>query len=371
MTVHQDPFREAREQSGVQNTEFNGEKIPFILRLKELRKTVKDWQNFSSDHPFNVVPHSEENLRSMRQIPIEMDPPEHTDYRALVEPFFKRPTETEYMLDMAEMVHSMVADALNKEEMDAVYEFALPLQCRALARLLHVPESESEVWEAWELHALTEGSGLESYTAEQFKKAEKEPGEDFFSMLNGVDFRGRKLTFEEKQGIANVTFAGGKDTVINVVSSIFVYMSEHPEALAFLRQDEKYIMTACEEFVRYVSPLTAISRTCPHAAKVGEHEIPGGSRVGLCWPSANRDGSVFKNPDEVVLDRVPNPHIGFGYGIHNCLGAPQARLIIRSLLKALSSQVNRIEMVSFEPRVEKEESYTRQVGYDQVLVKMK
>ena len=168
-----------------------------------------------------------------------------------------------------------------------------------------------------------------------------------------------------------MTFAGGKDTVINVVSSIFVYMSEHQDALEFLRQDEKYIMTACEEFVRYVSPLTAISRTCPHAAKVGEHEIPGGSRVGLCWPSANRDGSVFKNPNEVVLDRVPNPHIGFGYGIHNCLGAPQARLIIRSLLKALRDQVKRIEMVSFEPRVEKEESYTRQVGYDRVLVKLK
>jgi cytochrome P450 len=91
----------------------------------------------------------------------------------------------------------------------------------------------------------------------------------------------------------------------------------------------------------------------------------------LCWPSANRDGSVFKNPNEVVLDRVPNPHIGFGYGIHNCLGAPQARLIIRSLLKALRDQVKRIEMVSFEPRVEKEESYTRQVGYDRVLVKLK
>ncbi|MBT3667946.1 MAG: cytochrome P450 [Opitutae bacterium] len=371
MHSNQDPFREAREQSGVQITEFNGENIPFVLRLKELRKVVKDWQNFSSDHPFKVVPHSEEKLRSMRQIPIEMDPPDHTDFRALVEPFFKRPTETEYMLDMAEMVHSMVADALSKGEMDAVYEFALPLQCRALARLLHVPESESEVWKGWGLHALTEGSGLEEYTAEQFAKAEKKPGDDFFSMLNGVDFRGRKLTFEEKQGIANVTFAGGKDTVINVVSSIIVYMSEHPEALVFLRQDEKYIMTACEEFVRYVSPLTAISRTCPHAANVGEHEIPGGSRVGLCWPSANRDGSVFKNPDEVVLDRVPNPHIGFGYGIHNCLGAPQARLIIRSLLKALRDQVKRIEMVSFEPRVEKEESYTRQVGYDRVLVKLK
>ncbi|MDA7699523.1 cytochrome P450 [bacterium] len=370
MPTHNDPFREAREQSGLQITECNGERIPYILGLKDLRKTVMDWQNFSSDHPFKVVPHSEENLRSMRQIPIEMDPPDHTDYRAIVEPFFKRPTHTEYMVDMAEMVSSMVSDALDKGELEAVHEFALPLQCRALARLLNVPESEAEVWRAWGLHALTEGSGLEAYTAKQFTAAEKNQGDDFFSMLNGVEFKGRALTFEEKQGIANVTFAGGKDTVINVVSSIIVYMSEHPGALDFLRQDEKYIMTACEEFVRYVSPLTVISRSCPHISKVGDHEIPAGSRVGLCWPSANRDASVFKKPDEVVLDRVPNPHIGFGYGIHNCLGAPQARLIIRSLLKSLSEQVKSIQLISVVPRIEKEESYTRQVGYDRVVVKL-
>ena len=124
MTSQQDPFKDARVSSGIKVTDFNGEKIPFVLRLKDLRKTVKDWQSFSSDHPFKVVPHSEENLRSMRQIPIEMDPPDHTDYRAIVEPFFKRPTHTEYMVDMAEMVSSMVSDALDKEELEAVHEFA-------------------------------------------------------------------------------------------------------------------------------------------------------------------------------------------------------------------------------------------------------
>ena len=164
---------------------------------------------------------------------------------------------------MAEMIHVMVSDLLNGNEIEAVHEFALPLQCKALALLLNVPESEAEVWKSWGLHALTEGSGLEDYTAEQFAKAEKNPGDDFFSMLNDVECRGNKLTFEEKQGIANVTFAGGKDTVINVVSSIIVYFAEQPESLKFLKQDEKYIITACEEFVRYVSPLTALVEAVP------------------------------------------------------------------------------------------------------------
>ena len=370
MPDHQDSFGNARENSAIQVTEFNGEKIPFVLRLKELRKTARNWEDFSSDHPFQVVPHSEAELRSMRQIPIEMDPPEHTDFRALVEPFFKRPMQRKYIEDMGKLITSMIEDMIGVGEVDAVNQFALPLQCRALARLLKVPDSEADKWMEWGMHALTKGSGLEDYTAEQFARAEQQPGDDFFSMLNQAVLNGEKLTFDEKQGIANVTFAGGKDTVINVVSSIIVYFAEHPEALIFLGEDERHILTACEEFVRYVSPLTAITRTCPHAAQVSGHDIPAGGRVGLCWPSANRDESVFKEPNKVVLDRMPNPHIGFGFGIHNCLGAPQARLIIRSLLRALCEQVKSIELISFEPRIEKEESYTRQVGYDRVVVKI-
>ena len=369
MSSTQDPFRESRQQSGVHMTDFRGESIPFILRLKDLRKTVKDWETFSSDHPFQVVPHTEEKMRTMRQIPIELDPPDHTDYRAIVEPIFKRPLDPVYISNMEELLGSMVSGVLGAGTIDAVHDFALPLQCRALTRLLNMPEQEAKVWEAWGLHALSEDTALEDYTAEQFARSERDPGEDFFSFLNQAAFRGRKLSHEEKQGIANVTFAGGKDTVINVVSSIVVYMSEHPEALEFLRADEKLIPPACEEFVRYVSPLTAITRTCPHGAKVAGQEVPAGSRVGLCWPSANRDEGIFKKPNEVKLDRMPNPHIGFGFGPHNCLGAPHARLVIRTLLKALCQQVEKIDLHSCVPRIEKETSYTRQVGYDQAMVR--
>ena len=104
MTDPRDPFKEARGKCPIHSTEFNGEEIPFVLGLKDLRKTVKDWQSFSSDHPFKVVPHTEEKMRSMRQIPIEMDPPDHTDYRSLVEPFFKRPNNPEYISDIEELI---------------------------------------------------------------------------------------------------------------------------------------------------------------------------------------------------------------------------------------------------------------------------
>ena len=138
MPISQDPFRDKREESGLQFTDFDGESIPFILRLKDLRKTVKNWQSFSSDHPFQVVPRSEEGFRSIRQVPIEMDPPDHTDFRTLLEPVFKRPNDLAYIAEMEEMVSSMITGLVGSGEIDAVYDLALPLQCRALAKLLQL-----------------------------------------------------------------------------------------------------------------------------------------------------------------------------------------------------------------------------------------
>ena len=115
------------------------------------------------------------------------------------------------------------------------------------------------------------------------------------------------------------------------------------------------------------------SRALTHLLGMPESEadiwIEAGTRVALCWPSANRDEGAFRDPDEVVLDRKPNPHVGFGFGPHNCLGAPHARLIIRSLLKSLCDQVQGIELLSTKPLMETESSYTRQVGYESVQVR--
>jgi len=376
MPDHQDPFRESRSQSGVQIVHCDGEDIPLVLRLQDVRKAANDWKTFSSDHPFKVILHSEENVRSVRQLPIEIDPPEHTDYRKLVEPLFRKPNEVWYQQKIVTLVNQMVMDAIDSDTIEAVHEFALPLQSRALTHLLGMPESEAKTWIGWGLHVFhhsdnseQKGAALDKYVEMQFARAANEPGDDFFSILNQADFRGRKLSAEEKAGFASVTFAGGRDTIISTVSSILVYLGEHPEALDFLRADETCISTATEEFVRYVSPLTAIARTCPMATMVAETPIEAGTRIALCWPSANRDEKAFRDPDQVVLNRKPNPHVGFGFGPHNCLGAPHARLIIRSLLKSLCDHVQGIQLLMAKPLMETESSYTRQVGYESVQIR--
>jgi cytochrome P450 len=93
-------------------------------------------------------------------------------------------------------------------------------------------------------------------------------------------------------------------------------------------------------------------------------------KVSLCWSSANYDDAVFDAPHEVRLDRKPNAHMAFGFGIHLCLGAPHARLVLRSLLKALCEQVERIEILKAEEHFEVEAEYRRAVGYDVLLAKL-
>ncbi|KAA1261112.1 Steroid C26-monooxygenase [Rubripirellula obstinata] len=375
MPEHIDPFREDRQQSGVKTATAEGKEVPLVLRLQDIRKTCKDTKTFSNDNPMMIVLHSEAHVRNVRQLPIETDPPEHTDYRALVEPIYRKPQQPEYQAEMRKLVAGMVKNAAANGEVEVVREFAVPLQSRGLAQLLGLPQSEAEIWIGWGVHIFrdaqlgSKGSEVDKYIFSKYEEMQGSDGDDFFSILNRIDFRDRKLTMEEKHGYANMAFAGGRDTVINTISSILVYLAEHPEAIEFLREDEMHITTATEEFVRYVSPVTIISRTCPHATEVLGHQVEAGERIGLCWPSANRDETIFDNPDEVVLDRAPNPHVGFGFGAHNCLGQHQARLIVRSLLHEVCDQLDKIEFIEAVPEIEEESSYSRQVGYKSARIK--
>lgn len=164
-------------------------------------------------------------------------------------------------------------------------------------------------------------------------------------------------------GFGNLAFAGGRDTIIHTISSILAYFGHNPERLEYLREDPKRIVLAAEEFFRVFMPLTHIGRVCPKETNVHGALVPPGGRVSLCWASANFDATVFEAPEEIRLDRKPNPHLSFGFGAHLCLGAPHARLIVRSLLQALTEQVATITILAAEEQFETEAGYRRRIGY--------
>jgi cytochrome P450 len=369
-----DPFREARTADGVLKCPFQGEEVPMILRHEDVRKAAKDWATFSSDAPFRVPIPSEENVRSMRQLPVETDPPDHTDYRKIAEPFFQRAKDPRVIALVEALIGGLLDEALRRDSIEVVREFALPIQSRALAYLLNVPESEAELWISWGTHVFrdggSKGSALETYLHERFDRAVAAPGEDFFSALTRATLRGRPLTREEMMGFGNLTFAGGRDTVIHTISSVLGYLAGHPEALEFLRQDPARIIHAVEEFFRVISPLTHIGRVCPAETDVHSATVPAGGRASLCWASANQDEAAFDAPAEIRLDRKPNPHLAFGFGAHLCLGAAHARLLVRTLLQQCLQRVGAIQVLEAQEHVEREARYERVVGYERLRVRL-
>jgi len=372
-----DPFREARLKDGVLKCPFQGETLPMILRHADVREAAKDWKTFSSDAPFRVPIPSEEAVRSMRQLPIETNPPEHTEYRAIVEPFFQRAKQSEVIAKVEALIAELLAKALASESSEVVNDFALPVQSRALTYLLNMPEAEADTWIGWGVHVFKvtggefkKGNVLEDYLHAQLDRAEASPGEDLFSALVKARYRGRPLTREEMMGFGNLTFAGGRDTIIHSISNIMAYLGQNPAAFEYLRADPKRLVHAGEEFFRVFMPLTHIGRVCPVETDVHGVKVPPGGRVSLGWASANFDETVFDSPEEIRLDRKPNPHISFGFGTHLCLGAPHARLIVRSLLEALTERVAKIEVLVAKPHIEHEAEYERANGYDSLTVKL-
>ncbi|MEM9369285.1 MAG: cytochrome P450, partial [Planctomycetota bacterium] len=261
-----------------------------ILRHADVREAAKDWETFSSDAPFRVPIPSEESVRTIRQLPIETDPPLHTQYREITKPFFERAKKPEVIANVRSIVDEVINVCLALGDFEAVQDLALPIQSRALTTLLNVPESEADTWIGWGIHVFKvtggefkTGNVLEAYLNTQLDRAEAHAGDDFFSALVHARMGDRRLTREECLGYGNLAFAGGRDTIIHTATSILAYLGRMPEKLLWLREDPSRITLASEEFFRVYMPLTQIGRVCPRGANVRGVEVKPGDRIGLCW----------------------------------------------------------------------------------------
>ncbi len=372
-----DPFAAQRRQCGVLKGSFLGETIPLILRYDDVRRAASDYRTFSSDAPFRVPIPSEERVRNVRQLPIEVDPPEHADYRAIVQPFFNVSQRRDMAPRITALIDGLLDDAIHSGPVEVVNQFALPLQSRALTVLLRMPLEEAEEWTRWGLHVFSGSEGhceakggvLDRYLNRQFDRAQTRPGDDFFSALTTASFRGRPLTRDEMVGFANLVFAGGRDTVIATVSLALAHFAEQPEELAEVCEKPLALRNCVEEIVRVASPLTMIARVCPRDTDVGGEHVPAHHRVAICWASANRDESIFESPQKLIVGRKRNPHVAFGAGPHLCLGASYARLLLRTLISRIYDRVGGMKVVTSEPRYEAWPAYRRQTGYESLVIR--
>jgi len=289
-------------------------------------------------------------------IPEEVDPPLQLLYRKMIQPFLG-----EEQIDAAEGLirrhAAALLDALGAEtRVDFVRRVTEPFPVRFSLELFGFPEADAEM-----LFGLVEtligarddsrgvdaSAELTSYL-ERFLEARAasagSAADDIVAAIALGQIEGRPLEMWEKVSMTRLLLFGGFTTV-NVTLSYTMYrFACEPELYTRLRADPGLMATALDEFVRIASAGTYIARTVQADAELAGVPLRAGDKLLLCYGSANRDPAIFADPDEVVLDRSPNPHLGFGFGTHRCMGSGLAKKEMQVILEEMFKRYDRLEL---------------------------
>ena len=319
--------------------------LPCIRGHAAVRAAAKDWATYSSDLQGDA------DVRDYRQLPLEIDPPAHGDYRALLLPAFGRVQVAAMEPAFTEIAHELVDAALARGRVDAVHDLAFPMVLRALAVAFR-RDADLEEWaswglETWRVHAdgTRDGTHLDRYLDRVLAvaAAHPDPDGDLFAWIAAATIDGRPLDAREQRGLAGLVLAGGRDTTIKLIAGALRHLAHVPADTETLRADPARLPVAIEEWLRVLSPLPRMEREVRgDAVPIDGCPMARGARVLLDFADANHDPTVFDAPTTVRLDRRPNPHVAFGAGPHTCVGAHLAKGQARILLEVLLARTERL-----------------------------
>lgn len=352
-------FTEMRESCPVAHSEEHGG-FYALSRYQDVYDAAHKPETFSS-FPVTIPPFG--NPTPM--IPIESDPPDHRNYRTLVGRQFSPKSVAANEPFMRKMVTKIIDGLVGATEADLAKEVAVPLPLRAILELyLGVPEKDWDMLKDQFLYMLQPdpeasdednqersmeaGLNCTKYFAEMLEDRRVNGyGTDLISDLDQAEVDGERLEDDEIFGFCLVLVPAGFDTTASVLSRLLLMFAENPELrtqLEAIVDDPDKLDLAVEELVRYIPPQPGVARNVTEKCTFAGQEFDEGDRLLLLWPSANRDPEEFANPDEIVLDRQPNRHLGFGSGIHRCLGAHLARLELKVFLQEFLRRVPRYQV---------------------------
>ena len=281
-----------------------------------------------------------------------LDPPQHTQMRALVSHAFTHKTISRLEESIRRVSGELTENIVRQQEVDFVQAFALPLPAFVIGELLGFgPELRPRLkqWSddivsivavvqetperiAYLRRTLSE---FQDFLREVIADRRARPREDLMSDLVRAELEGRSLTESEVIAFGTALLVGGLETTIHLLSHTARRMALAPELFARVRAEPALLPALVEEVLRLDSPLQLTVRLTTQEVELGGVKLPAYAPVALLVGSANRDERVFERPDELVLERRTQQHIAFGYGVHFCLGAPLARMEARIGLEEL------------------------------------
>lgn len=343
----------------------DGEGFWSVATHAETLAVLRDAETYSSvtggTRPFGGT--LLQDLSIAGQVLNMMDDPRHSEIRRLVSsgltPRMIRRVED----DLRARTRRLLDDVVAGEPLDFLVDVAAELPMQMICILLGVPESERHwLFQAIEpqfdfggsrtatmaqLSAEEAGSRMYTYGQELIAAKRADPTDDMLSVVANAfrEDEAAALSEVELYLFFSLLFSAGAETTRNAVAGGLLALIENPSQLALLRADLTELPTAIEEMVRWTSPSPSKRRTATRAVTLGGCDIEPGQKVQVWEGSANRDSLVFTDPDTFDITRKPNPHLGFGYGIHYCLGANLARLELRVLFEELLSRFSTARLV--------------------------
>jgi cholest-4-en-3-one 26-monooxygenase len=306
-----------------------------------------------------------EQVDQQRMFMLNQDPPQHTRTRQLVNRGFTPRMIANLEQRIQQTCDEIVGQAIAKGEGDFVTLCAAELPLIVIAELMGVPledrhkvfdwsnrmvggdDPEYGVTDEQRLDAATEMWAYANALAEQKRQQLKD---DIVSKLISPDEEGNVLSELEFDLFFMLLAVAGNETTRNAISGGMYALIKNPDEWAKLKADPSLIPTAADEIVRWVSPVNVFRRTAMEDVEVGGVQMKKGDKVLIYYNSANRDETVFENPDVFDIAREPNPHVGFGGGgPHFCLGRHLAKLELECIFRSLITQCDRLELIN-EPR---------------------
>jgi cytochrome P450 len=190
---------------------------------------------------------------------------------------------------------------------------------------------------------------MRAYFRDLLETRRRSPRDDLVSALSTAEVDGQRLSEHELLNFCNLLFLAGQETTRNLIANFFLTLSDHPDDQARLTRQPELIATAVEEVLRVLPPVWFLMRRTTEDVEVGGVRIPAGHMVMPWTASANRDSTQFPHPDRFDAGREPNRHLGFGQGIHFCVGAPLSRLEAAVALPMLLEQLEDVRVTREAP----------------------
>jgi len=302
----------------------------YLTQREDVLAALRDPAVFSSKNAFDSLG------SPLPLVPIAFDPPEHTRFRKILQPFFSPHTLNDMLPSLQQQAIDIVEAAAAKGECDAMADIAIPYPSQVFLTLFGLPLKDRDRLVAWKdaVIALSERPTLDgvdatpalelfTYVTEAINERRQDAGNDILSqVLTGED----PLDDAEAIGLSFLFVLAGLDTVTSAMGSALLELARNPELRTALRENPDQVSVFIEEIVRLEPPAPIVPRMTTQTVTIGGVTMPPDTPVRMCLAAINRDYSDETSTDDVVMDGKVHRHWGYGGGPHRCLGSHLARL---------------------------------------------